>query len=149
MATEAPSQPAPGSRLKRIAIALAMGVVALNVWTGSPLLGLWVGSRVQGGGPPSMTAIFVVAVTIAVVAIALTKLLTILGGAYERASGHTATVRQHAPWLRSMRGERPQYEGERPQLTGMERILVVVVMLAAGTFEVWFFFFSGSSIGQN
>jgi hypothetical protein len=147
--TEAPSQPAPGSRLKRIVLAVTMGVVALNVWTGSPLLGLWVGSRVQGGGPPSMTAIFVVALTIAVVALALTKLLTILGDAYERASGHTATVRQHAPWLRSMRGERPQYEGDQPRLTGMERILVVVVMLAAGVFEVWFFFLSGSSIGQG
>jgi hypothetical protein len=149
MATEVQPSPASGSRLKRTVIALAMGVVALNVWTGSPLLGLWVGSRVQGGGPPSMTAIFVVALTIAVVAIALTKLLTILGAAYERASGQAATVRQHAPWLRSMRGERPQYEGEQPRLTSMERILVIVVMLAAGVFEVWFFFFSGSSIGQN
>lgn len=149
MATEAKSEPRQGSRLKRLVLAAAMGVVALNVWTGSPLLGLWVGSRVQGGGPPSMTAILVVAVTIGVVAFALTKLLAILGEAYERASGHTATVRQHAPWLRSMRGERPQYEGERPRLTGMERTLVIVVMLAAGVFEVWFFFFSGSPIGQN
>jgi hypothetical protein len=48
-----------------------------------------------------------------------------------------------------MRGERPQYEGERQTVTGMERILVIVVMLAAGAFEVWFFFFSGSSIGAN
>jgi hypothetical protein len=149
VATEARPQPAPGSRLKRTLLAAAMGVVALNIWTGSPLLGLWVGSRVQGGGPPSMTAILVVAVTIGVVAFALTKLLTVLGDAYERASGHSSTVRQHAPWLRSMRGERPQYAGERPRLTGMERILVVVVMLAVGVFEVWFFFFSGSPIGQN
>jgi hypothetical protein len=149
VATEAPSQPAPGSRLKRIFLATAMGVVALNLWTGSPLLGLWVGSRVQGGGPPSMTAILVVALTIAVVAFALTRLLAVLGDAYERASGHSATVRQHAPWLRSMRGERPQYEGQRPRLTGMERTLVIVVMLAAGAFEIWFFFFSGSPIGAN
>jgi hypothetical protein len=149
VATEATPEPRAGSRLKRLLLAAAMGVVALNVWTGSPLLGLWVGSRVQGGGPPSMTAILVVAVTIAVVAFALTKVLAILGEAYERASGHSATVRQHAPWLRSMRGERPQYEGERPRLSGMERVLVIVVMLAAGVFEVWFFFFSGSPIGQN
>lgn len=26
-----------------------MGVVALNIWTGTPLLGLWVGSRVAPG----------------------------------------------------------------------------------------------------
>jgi hypothetical protein len=149
VATEAAPERGPGSRLKRIGLAVLMGIVALNVWTGSPLLGLWVGSRVQGGGPPSMTAILVVAVTIAVVSFALAKVLSVLGGAYERASGQTATVRTHAPWLRSMRGERPRYEGERPQLTGVERMLVVVVMLAAGVFEVWFFFFSGSSIGQN
>ena len=36
-----PDQPV-ASRFKRIAIVAAMGVVTLNIWTGAPLLGLWV-----------------------------------------------------------------------------------------------------------
>jgi hypothetical protein len=45
-----------------------------------------------------------------------------------------------------MRGERPDYEGTAG-ITGAERIIVVTVVLAAATFEIWFFFFSGSPIG--
>ena len=68
--------------------------------------------------------------------------------AYQEATGTLPTVRTHAPWLRSMRGERPEY-GAGAQITGAERIVVVTVILAAAAFEIWFFFFSGSSIGGS
>ena len=126
-----------------------MGVVALNIWTGSPLLGLWVGSRVQGDGPPQMHAIFVVAVVIAVVSLVLAQVLGRLGIAYDKLTGTAPTVRQHTPWLRSMRGERPQYVGVEPRLTVLERILVIMVVLVVALFEVWFFFFSSSPIDQR
>ena len=126
-----------------------MGVVALNIWTGSPLLGLWVGSRVQGDGPPQMHAIFVVAVVIAVVSFVLAQVLARLGLAYDELTGASATVRQHTPWLRSMRGERPQYVGVEPRLTALERVLVIMVIAAVALFEVWFFFFSSSPIDQR
>ena len=126
-----------------------MGLAAMNVWTGSPLFALWVGSRVQGDGPPSMAAVAVVAIVLAVVSLLLVRLLGWLGARYEELSGQVSTVRTHAPWLRSMRGEREAYPGERPRLTTLERILVGTVIVAVGAFEVWFFFFSGSPIGQG
>jgi hypothetical protein len=43
-------------RLRSLALVAAMAVVTLNLWTGAPLLALWIGSRVQGGGPPTMGA---------------------------------------------------------------------------------------------
>jgi hypothetical protein len=47
-----------------------------------------------------------------------------------------------------MRGERAHdYPGARPQLDALDRVLVSAVILAAVTFEVWFFFFSGSPLG--
>ena len=46
-----------------------MGVATLNVWTGSPLLALWIGSRVQGRAPPAMLPIFVVVVSMAAVSL--------------------------------------------------------------------------------
>jgi hypothetical protein len=126
-----------------------MAIAALNVWTGGPLLALWIGSRAQGEGPPTMTAIFVVVVALSVISLISLRLLGYLNRLHEKMTGQTATVRQHTPWLRSMRGERPQYGGVEPTLTALERILVVMVVAAFVAFEVWFFFFSSSPIDNR
>ena len=136
-----------GSWLKRVGLAALIAIVALNIWTGSPLLGLWVGSRVQGEGPPTMGAVGVVFLVIVVVSVALFQALKALGAAYDRATGQSSTVRTHVPWLRSMSGERPQYPGMAPTLSALERVMVVMVIIAFVAFEIWFFFFSGSPIG--
>jgi hypothetical protein len=52
-----------------------MLAVALNVWTGSPLLALWIGSRLQGSGPPKMGPVFVVVVAFAVFSFSLAQVL--------------------------------------------------------------------------
>ena len=95
----------------------AMTVVGLNICTGNPLLALWVGSRVVGGGTLTMGAV--------------------------------GSVRTHVPWLRSMRSERVEYERGRSGLTGMEMVLIAMVVLSVAAFEVWFFFFSTSPIDQR
>jgi small neutral amino acid transporter SnatA (MarC family) len=126
-----------------------MAVVGLNIWTGSPLLALWIGSRLQGSGAPTMGPVFAVICAIAVFSYALARVLMRLSAAHDRLTGHTATVRRHVSWLRSMRGERPQYEGQRVDITAMERMLVVMVVIAFAAFEIWFFFFSASPIDQR
>ena len=63
--------------------------------------------------------------------------------------GASPTVRSHVNWLRSMRGERPEYKGVAPTLSMAERIVILTVVLAFAVFEVWFFFFSTSSIDQR
>lgn len=135
--------------LKRIGLAALIGILSLNVWTGSPLLALWIGSRVQGDGPPRMSAVFVVLVCFAAFSLALAWLLGRAAAAYDRHTGHVPTVRAHAPWLRSLRGEREQYPGVAPRLSANERILVGMVIAAVLAFEIWFFFFSGSPIDQR
>ena len=142
-------QPAPASVLKRVSLTAAMTIVGLNVWTGGPLLALWIGSRAQGEGPPTMAAVFVVVIALAAVSLVLVWLLGHLNRLHERLTGQTATVRQHTPWLRSMRGERPQYAGVAPTLTTLERILVAMVVVAFVAFEIWFFFFSASPIDNR
>jgi hypothetical protein len=126
-----------------------MLIVALNVWTGSPLLALWIGSRLQGSGPPQMGPIFVVVVCFAALSFALATVLARLGDKYERMTGQVAQVHGHVPWLRSMRGERPQYPGQHIHVTGLEQILIVTVAAAVLAFEIWFFFFSSSPIDQR
>jgi hypothetical protein len=126
-----------------------MLLIAINVWTGSPLLALWIGSRVQGEGAPRMGPIFVVVVAIAVFSFALATVLARLGDSLDRMTGQRAAVHRHVAWLRSMRGERPQYPGEVVHVTGLEKILVVTVVTCAMAFEIWFFFFSTSPIDQR
>ena len=126
-----------------------MLLVAVNVWTGSPLAALWVGSRLQGSGPPQMGPVFVVILLIGVFSFVLALLLNRLDAAYGSLSGQAAQVHRHVAWLRSMRGERPQYPGDAVQITALEKTLVVVVVACCIAFEIWFFFFSTSPIDQR
>ena len=98
-------------RVKRFLLAALMAVLLLNLWTGGPLLALWLGSRVQGDGPPKMGAVGVVILALVVISVALYRALQATSQAYDDLTGGDPTVRQHAPWLRSMRGERPKYDG--------------------------------------
>jgi hypothetical protein len=128
----------------RAALTAAMALVAVNIWTGSPIFALWVGSQVQGSGPPKMSSVAVVAVVLAAVSFTLVQLLAALGRRHDELTGNVSQVRTHVPWLRSMRGERPLYPGETPRITMLERVLVVTVVMATIAFQVWFLFFSGS-----
>jgi hypothetical protein len=143
--TETAHDARPRGRVKPILLAAAMAFLALNVWTGSPLLAVWLGSKVQGeNSQPSMGAYAIVIVSLIAFSWGLYQLLKLVMAKYQEATGTAPTVRTHAPWLRSMRGERPEYAGAR--ISGAERVVVVTVLIAAAAFEIWFFFFSGSSI---
>ena len=112
-----------------------------------PLLALWIGSRVQGEeSQASMAAFAAVIGSLAVFSILLYQALKRVMYAYQETTGTLPTVRSHAPWLRSMRGERPEYNRAAARISGAEKIVVASVILAAIVFEVWFFFLSGSSI---
>jgi len=146
--TETAQEPPPSGRLKPILLAAAMAFLALNVWTGSPLLAVWLGSKVQGEeSQPSMGAYAVVILALIAFSWGLYQLLKLVMGAYQDATGTAPTVRTHAPWLRSMRGERPDHTAAAARISGAEKIVVLTVLVAAAAFEIWFFFFSGSSIG--
>ena len=135
-------------RAKRYGLAALTAFLALNIWTGSPLLALWIGSRVQGSASQtSFGAILAIVGCLGIFSIGLYQALKYVMHAYREATGTLPTVRTHAPWLRSMRGERPEYQAAAASISGIERIIVVSVVLAAVAFETWFFFFSGSPIG--
>jgi hypothetical protein len=141
-----PDQPVASSRLKRVALVAAIAVVTVNIWTGAPLLGLWVGSQVAPDSGISMVAVLVVIVVIAVAVWLLMQALGRLQAAYAEASGHPLERRQ-TTWLRPMSGERTRGKGATHKpLTAADYVVVAVVVLAIAAFEVWFFFFAGSSL---
>src|SRR5688500_6198243 len=97
-ASEHPVLPTPSrSRAKRVCLATLIALASLNLWTGGPLFALWVGSRVQGSGPPTMAAVFVVTIVLAAVSLLLVRLIAALQRAYDEHTGRRSTVRAHTP----------------------------------------------------
>ena len=141
-----PSQRPRFVSLKRVALVSASALAAINIWTGAPLLAVWVGSRVASGSRLSMLAVFVVVVVLAASCLALATALTWLSARYDALTGRPAAARRTSPWLRSMRGEREELARKRHGISAIERIVVVAVVICVLVFEVWFFFFAGSSI---
>ena len=133
-------------RVQRALLLAAMALTAVNIWTGSPLLALWVGSRLQGTSGLSMGAVFAVIAVMVVVSFGLIRLLGVLGERHDRLLGIPSGPRRQQPWLRSLSGERTRDQRRRQRITALDVVLVGTVLLAALAFEVWFFFFSGSSI---
>jgi hypothetical protein len=138
------------ARLKRAGLLAAMSAAAVNVWTGSPLAALWIGSQVQGGSQsPTMAPVFVVAVCMGVFSYGLLRVLRLFGSAYDRMTGRRPTVREHVPWLRSLRGERPHEAGPEYSLSALDIVMCASVIVLIALFEYWFFFLSTSSIDQR
>ncbi|HEV3000620.1 MAG TPA: hypothetical protein VGW75_07765 [Solirubrobacteraceae bacterium] len=137
-------------RLERVALQAAMALAALNIWTGAPLLAVWVGSRVVTSSTQvTMGAVLLVVVVLFAACLALVWALSWASATYDRITGRQQTVRRHVPWLRSMRAERVNYERAKHEVTALERMLVIMVAVVVIAFEVWFFFFSPSPIGPG
>jgi hypothetical protein len=135
-----------GTAAKRVALGTATILVAINIWTGGPVLALWVGSQAVRGSSLSMGAVFLVVLVLAVLEIGLTVALGWLSAKYDELTGRPVASRRTSPWLRSMRGEREEVYKRSRGISGVERIVVLSVVACVVTFEVWFFFFAGSSL---
>jgi hypothetical protein len=129
-------------RLERTGVLTLVTVLSVQIWTGGPLLALWIGSQVQGPGHPQMGPVAVVAISLIAITVVLVLLLGRLDQVYDRMVG-TPRARQQLPWMRSMRGERPETE-KHPK--AVDIIVILSVVAAVIVFEVWFFFFAGSPI---
>jgi len=134
-----------GSRLARIGLAAAAAFVTVNIWTGAPLLALWLGSRTAGPSGLSMTAVFVVVAVLGVLVLLLVRLLTRINERYNRLTGRQQE-RRVSPWMRSMRSERDEYAHAKHGTSAVERVVVISVTAAMVVFNVWFFFFAGSPL---
>jgi hypothetical protein len=132
-----------------VILAAASILVGINLWTGFPLFAVWVGSRVAGSTGLSSGALFLVIGVLGVLTFVGVKALTRLSALYDRVTGRPPPPRQVAPWLRSMRAERVDLVRRGRKLNAVERIVVVCVVGAVVGFEVWFFFFAGSSIPRG
>ena len=134
--------------MKLVALASAAALVSVNIWTGGPLLALWIGSRIPQTGL-SFGAVVMVVASMVVIETTLVFLLGALNTSYQRSSGAPRAKRQRASWLRAMSDTEAGGEFAEPErpLSTVERVLVVNVVAAAILFEVFFFFFAHISLG--
>ncbi len=145
--SETPPPVQPHSTVRRVALGALAVVISVNIWTGGPLLAVWVGSRVAGTSGLSMGALFTIIAVLGATSIGLTLALGWVSTRYDELTGRPQQARRSSPWLRSMSGEREEYARRRHGISAVERIVVLSAALGVMAFEVWFFFFSGSPIG--
>jgi hypothetical protein len=140
-----PREPVRHLILKRTAMAAATAFLAINIWTGAPLLALWIGSQVVGTTTLSMGAVGVVVAVLAVLVVAMAFALVWLNGTYEELIGAPRGERRLG-WMRSMNTQHEDDEIIGLRVTMLERIVVTSVYLAMVAFLVWFFFFAHLSL---
>jgi hypothetical protein len=142
------AKPRPGNfNLKRLAIVTATGLVAMNAWSGAPLLAVWVGSQAQSGRVLSMWGVVTVVAVLAILEVMLLWALTWLNRSYDELTGRPATAGQTSPWHRAKRGDRVQDIRARYGMSAPEKVVAACVVTAVLVFEIWFFFFAGGSLG--
>ncbi len=131
--------------LKRLSMVATTAFLSINLWTGAPLVALWVGSQVSGETVLSMRAVFVVVVVLALLVVAFAFALTWLNNAYDELIGRPHGERR-AAWLRSMRADSRGNISGRVGETALERVVMISVYLAVIVLVVWFFFFAHASL---
>jgi hypothetical protein len=135
------------SVIKRVAMVAATAFLSINLWTGAPLLALWVGSRLVGRTTLSMQAVFVVVIVLAVLVFTMAMALAWLSSAYDELTGRSKGEGR-LPWMRGMSTEGIEEPGYGAGITPLERIVMASVYLAVICFLVWFFLFAGSPLGN-
>ena len=135
---------------KKAGLVAASALCSINLWTGAPLFAVWVGSKVQGNlNNISMTALFSVIAILTLSVFGLGYLLTWLNMKYDNLTGRPAAARKTSPWMRSMRDERVEDVQRKYGIGGVERVVVICAVAGVLAFEVWFFFFAGSSLSNQ
>jgi hypothetical protein len=117
-------------------MAAITALVTVNVWTGCPLLALWVGSRAVGTGYLSMAAVVVVLLVLGLLEAAMVLVLAWLTNAYDEMIGlqrpeHAAT------WMRRLCAPESAGLNRRLRITTLEGIVVINVYVAVSALVLW------------
>jgi hypothetical protein len=136
----------PGHRvLKTLLLTAASAFIAVNIWTGAPVLALWIGSTAVGQRELSMTAVFVVLIVLAALELGLVLVLARVNSAHDALTGRHRGEQRMA-WLRSMNAHGQDQTHVAGSTSTPERIVIACVYVVVIGFIVWFFGFAGSPL---
>ena len=139
-------EPPAHAGLKRTALVIATALLAINAWTGAPLLAIWVGAHAQSGHVLSTRGVLTVLVVLSVLVFLIGWALTWLSARYDDLSGRPRLAGLTSPWHRAKRGDRVQDIRTRFGISAPEKVVALSVIFGVLALEVWFFFFAGSSL---
>ena len=126
-------------------MAAATAFATINIWTGCPLVALWVASQVSGEHRITMAA-FGVFVLAAAVLEGLTLIaLAWLNDVYDELTGRRR-VERRSPWLRAMSDEAEHHVSQRVGISLLERIVMINVYIGVVALLIWFILFAGSPL---
>jgi hypothetical protein len=134
--------------LKRVGLAAATAFVTVNIWTGCPLIALWVGAQTVQERRITMTSLFVIVAVLAVLVFASAFVIAWLNAIYDELIGRPRIERRPA-WMRSMRAETEGPVIQRVGITALERVVMLNVYVAVILLAVWFVFFAGPPFLHN
>ena len=122
--------------MKRLAV-FVVGLAVLGA--GIPVLWMWIASKAENERP----GVSMVAAVIMVSGLLISYALVALGAdAYDQRHNPARQKRRVEAWNRSLSSDR----AERSVLSDTERVFVAITLAVVAAFEVWFIFFSGSSL---
>ncbi|HEY1451609.1 MAG TPA: hypothetical protein VGF47_11715 [Solirubrobacteraceae bacterium] len=127
--------------LKRAAMAWVTALVTVNVWTGCPLLALWVGSRAVGSSELSMAAVVVVLIVLGLLELMMVLVLSWLTNVYDEMIGLPRSEHQ-ATWTRRLCAPESAGLNRKLGISSLEGIVVINVYVAVITLLVWYLFFA-------
>ena len=139
-------EPPPHAGTKRTALVIATALLAINAWTGAPLLAIWVGSQAQSGHVLSTRGVLTVLVVLSVLVFFIGWALTWLSARYDELAGRPRVATETSPWQRAKRGDRVQDIRARFGISAPEKVVAASVIAGVLIFEIWFFFLAGSSL---
>jgi uncharacterized membrane protein YgcG len=125
-----------------VGLVVVMAAGSVVMWLVSPVVWLWIASRMTDSSQPSLGPYLLVLVGMALTAVVIGKFLGVVNRAHMRVTGRLRDRREARTWNRSMRGER-QSSADRGVL---EQVMLVSVGCALVLFGIWFFAFAGSSL---
>ena len=132
---------------KRLLLLALMALAAVNLFTGAPLLAIWIGAQVQGdAGGLSMTAVLTVVVVMALLCAGWSGRWAAWAPRTTRSPGGPRRGARR-PWMKPFNSG-PAH-APAGGLSALDKVLIGAVVLAGLAFEAWFFFLAGSSIGSG
>jgi MFS family permease len=132
----------PHRHLAGFALVLVMAAGSVVMWLVSPIVWLWIASRMTSSSQPSLGPYALVLVGMVITAVIIGKFLGVVNRTHMRVTGRLTDKRDHASWNRSMRGDR-RATNDRGVL---EQVMLISVGCAIVLFGIWFFAFAGSSL---
>ncbi|MEA2397946.1 MAG: hypothetical protein QOK25_1502 [Thermoleophilaceae bacterium] len=130
-----------GRRAASLGISLTMFAASLGLWAGVPVGWIWIASQLSGTTAPAAWPYLLIVAGILLTALVGAKLLASLARLHATVSGAQTGGPGPPSWRRSFRDA----SGGGAGSSGLDRVMVMSVVMAVLVFTVWLFFFADPS----